>query len=130
MSLVVSVRRRAPDGTWHDVDLGPGGNLAGFERWRINVWGSRHLRALGLRILPELDRRDLSVQGRELDALDAEVRLLTDHLGEIVPKIVAEADVVSNADPYETIRHRLANIATAIAIARAIPADAGELTIS
>jgi hypothetical protein len=128
MSLTVSVYQRAADGTRQRVELAPGADLAGFERWRINVWGSRHVRALGLRILPDLDRRDLSVSGAELDALAAEVELLGGRLREVAAQIAAEGDVVSNGDPYETIRARLDNITAAIAVARSVPE--GELVIS
>jgi hypothetical protein len=129
VSLRVSVFQCDGDGGRRAIVLGPGRDLAGFEVWRTNVWGSRHVRRLGLRILPELDRRDLRVRGEELDALAAEVDLLTQHLMRLVPLMVADGDVVSNADPHETVRTRLDNIAHAIEVARALPANAGELVI-
>src|SRR4051794_36180281 len=51
-------------------------DLAGFESWRQEVWGSAATIALGAHFLPQLDGSDLYVQPDEVDAFAAECALL------------------------------------------------------
>jgi hypothetical protein len=88
------------------------------------------VKRLGLTLLPSLAVGDLYVSGEGLAQLDAEVRRLQDCLGLVVNELLAHGvHIVANADPYETVSFRLANIAEAVRLARALPEGAGEVVI-
>ena len=73
MSLLVNVYTRAPDGKMVVVDPAePADELAGFESYRRQLYGSEAARALGLRLLPTLDGDNLYAEGADLDRLRAE----------------------------------------------------------
>jgi hypothetical protein len=62
--------------------------LAGFENWRTEVWGSAAVCALGATVFPQLAVRDLYVMpGRQLNDFRRECRLLRAHLDEIVDAV-------------------------------------------
>ena len=107
------------------------------------------MKRLGLRVLPSLVDGDVFASGAELLALEAEVTLLDRSLEAVVDELFAN-DVTSSrtprssldaafvvgegvrevpVDPCEEIRFRLANIAEAIRLARAIPNGEGEVVI-
>lgn len=99
----------------------PGSDLAGFESWRHNVYGSATARALGLTLLPTLREEDLFAEGGSLDQLEVEVRTLLAH----VPELVADSarrgiPLVSNAEPGPTVTFRLGNVLAAIEAARTV----------
>lgn len=126
MSLSVYARRRDADG--NSVQLAPTpprNDLAGFEAWRQEVWGSPAVKRLGLRILPSLADGDVFASGAELDALDAEVRALQHALSAVIGELWPHADP---QDAYDSLRFRLDNIAEAVRLARAVPD--GEVVIS
>lgn len=111
-----------------ETPMPPYSELAGFESWRWTVWGSAPVRRLGLTILPSLADGDVYASGVRLDELEAEVRQLERVLRAVVDELEASGvHIVANADPYETVRERLANIAAAIRLARALPG--GEVVI-
>jgi hypothetical protein len=112
MSLDVSVHRRDPT----SGELGPdlvvetGANLAGFENWRTNVYGSHSVRQRA-RFLPQLATGDLVIEGADLVPLLEEcVHVLRD-----IDAIANDVEV-----DVETLRFRVANIAAATARAISI----------
>jgi len=65
-----------------------GSELAGFENWRTEVWGSAAVRALGATMFPRLAVQDLHVMpGRQLNDFRRECRLLRAHLDEIADAV-------------------------------------------
>lgn len=108
--------------------------LAGFENWRTEVWGSAVVRELGATIFPRLASGDLYVMpGRELNDFRRECRLIREHLEEIAAAVDLsrqEGAVVttggvtrpgeSRAVLRDTISRRLANIEAAIRRAKKV----------
>lgn len=108
--------------------------LAGFENWRTQVWGSDVVRALGATIFPQLAVRDLYVMpGRQLNDFRRECRLLRAHLDEIAAAVdltsqqgvtVTTAGVIRPGESRESLRtvlsQRLANIEAAIRRAKKV----------
>jgi hypothetical protein len=108
--------------------------LAGFENWRTEVWGSAAVRALGATIFPQLAVRDLQVMpGRQLNEFRRECRLLRAHLDEIVAAVdltsqqgvvVTTTGVIRPGESREALRaalsQRLANIEAAIRRAKKV----------
>lgn len=102
--------------------------LAGFENWRTEVWGSVAVRALGATIFPLLAVRDLYVMpGRQLNDFRRECRLLRAHLDEIAAAVdltsqqgitVTTTGVTRPGETREALRaalsQRLANVEAAI----------------
>ncbi|WP_030231685.1 MULTISPECIES: hypothetical protein [unclassified Streptomyces] len=85
MSLAVDVFLREPDGQWRILDVPEGrDDSAGFESWRVTVWGSEPVRALGARFLPVLADGDLvEVEAEDVADFLGEVALLREHLDAI-----------------------------------------------
>lgn len=82
MTLSVNVYLRHSDGTFTDlIEIGSPESLAGPEAFRFSLYGSAEMRSLGTRLLPELARSDLWVEGSELDELKAEVTTALTHFG-------------------------------------------------
>jgi hypothetical protein len=154
MSLTVHARRKvaAPgDGDEWLKPAPPYSEHAGFESWRTDVWGSASAKRLGLRLLPSLAAGDIFASGADLEALALEVDLVQSSLRDIVDELLAtgvhivwRSDVQPGVDmknvsvdgtgrpqndPYETVRMRLANIAEAVRLARALPKGTGEVVI-
>ena len=87
-----------------------GADLAGFERWRMTVWGSEAVRALGARFFPVLADGDLTVQPDQMDAFLAECALIRASVELIAPR----SDPGESIPQYvEQISARLANIEAA-----------------
>ncbi len=136
MTLTVHARRRNADRGQHNEEdawltpTPPHNELAGFESWRASVWGSGVVRRHGLHVLPCLAEGDLYASGPLLEELAADISRFQKSLKPIVAELLDEGThIVSNADPYETVRFRLANIEEAVRLARAIPDGAGEVVI-
>jgi hypothetical protein len=134
MSLTVHARRRGPsggEGLEFETPAAPHSELAGFEFWRSAVWGSPAVRRLGLQILPSLTAGDVCASGQQLADLEREVSELQRSLKAVVEELLADGVhiVASPNDPYETVRFRLANIAEAVRLARALPDCTGEVVI-
>lgn len=135
MSLLVHARQRGLKGSSDDWTFippaPPYGEFAGFESWRTTVWGSAQAKRLGLRLLPMLADRDLYVSGPELEQLETELATLQIALEDFVDKLrqAGVHVVASPADSLDTVRVRLANIAEAIRVARALPANEGQVVI-
>jgi hypothetical protein len=141
MSLSVHARCRGSD-DWEKPSP-PHSDLAGFESWRRDVWGSAPVKRLGLRILPSLAGGDTFASGADLEALAHDVDLLQRSLRDIVDELLATGVHIvwrgevragmdmknvsvdgkgrPQNDPYETVRFRLANIAEAVRRARELP---------
>jgi hypothetical protein len=56
---------------------------AGFESWRIEVWGSPRVRALGAEFFPQLAGGDLYVEPAQVASFQRDCALLREHLGAI-----------------------------------------------
>ncbi|MEV6067190.1 hypothetical protein AB0L82_11610 [Nocardia sp. NPDC052001] len=100
----------------------PGGELAGFERWRTTVWGSTAVLALGAYYFPVLARGDLTVLPHAVPEFLDECALLRKHLD----AIAAQAD---DSHPREVHTERIAARLTHIeaAAARALEVGGGVL---
>jgi hypothetical protein len=108
--------------------------LAGFENWRTEVWGSAAVRALGATIFPQLAVRDLHVMpGRQLNDFRRECRLLRAHLDEIADAVdltsqqgitITKTGVIKPGETREAFRaalsQHLANIEAAIRRAKKV----------
>jgi hypothetical protein len=117
MSLIVSPYKRLPDGSteWLNV-ANHSAELAGFESTRQTFWGSATTKALGLSLLSTLASGDIWAEGADLDLLEAEIATLSRHL-----------DLFPDQQAYWRVR--LANVITAIQIARDLPAAQGGVYI-
>ena len=146
MSLNVHARRRVADGGpdefVEETPAPPFNGLAGFEAWRHRVWGSPPVVRLGCTVLPLLAERDVFASGQMLEELERDVKLLQASLRRVVDEllqsgvpIVAPDALVAGAvpgapiDPYQVVAARLANIAEAVRLAKAVPGGAGEVVI-
>ena len=80
MSLVVSAFWTDPGtGESHEfTDCSDGHQMAGVERARWDLWGSKAVRRRAATFLPQLADSDLWVHPAELPAFVAEVRTLPD----------------------------------------------------
>jgi hypothetical protein len=88
----------------------PGGDLAGHEVCRHDLWGSPVVIGLGAVVLPALRDGDIYAEGPQMLAdLDRDCRLILDHI-----------DAVAAGTPFdeEYIRYRTGNIRAAIERAR------------
>lgn len=113
MSLLVHVFVLEEDGRRQILDpTAPGGDLAGFERWRTLVWGAEPVRALGARFFPVLATGDLTVApGDVLDFL-RECDLFRTN----IPAIVPTDDPHHSHECFERrVSERLTNIERAAA---------------
>ena len=91
--------------------------VAGPEVWRTEVYGSPKAKALGLTLLPSLTRRNLNVQGTELDRLAWEIEALSrnvDLFDVVTPLVVASALRTQS----EEMLLRFQNIVNAVAEAK------------
>src|SRR5438067_4113229 len=92
MSLVVSVFFRDAEGRRRRVEGAPS-RAAGFERWRVEVWGSEAVRTLLERSHPEtpllvtLRHGNLVVEHPALDQLEREVETLLARAAELAGAI-------------------------------------------
>jgi hypothetical protein len=101
--MSLSVRKCVlTDDDWEIVDEPDHSQtLAGFERWRVDVWGSPIIIALGCTSLPQLRHHDVYCFGDDVHHLLNDTHLILNHLTEI-----AQA---TNTDE-ETIAYRTRNI--------------------
>ncbi|WP_326566941.1 hypothetical protein VSH64_34540 [Amycolatopsis rhabdoformis] len=97
-------------------------DLAGFESWRTEVWGSAAARALGVRFFPMLDGGELMARPDEVPDFVVETKIMRANLDRLVP----EPDRDHSREWYlDTISSRLANIQ--IAAGRALGVGGGVL---
>lgn len=89
----------------------PSQDLAGFESYRRQLYGSRAARALGLTLLPTLEGGDIYAEGEDVNRLRAEAELALAN----VELFVAEAGASA-----ESLRPRFANIIAAAHRAAAV----------
>jgi hypothetical protein len=117
MTLTVTPYKRLGDGSIVWIDLPePGADLAGVESTRHTFWGSATAQRLGLVLTPLLRDRDIWAEGADLTRLEHEITILLDHLDAFVGE-------------QEYWQFRLANIQTAIRLARSIPDGQGGVYI-
>jgi hypothetical protein len=112
MSLLVNAYTRGDGGEM--VILEPNDHseeLAGFEVFRKTFYGGQTARSLGLRLLPILADADLYVEGRDLEILQAESKLVVQNIYRFVEEAAAET---------ERLRFYMQNILNAIARARTV----------
>lgn len=123
MSLDVSIYRVRPDGDGEEIPLDDaGGNphLAGFERWRREMWGSAVVRSWGCHILPELAVADVYARGARLEALGREAALLEARLNDLAMAVGVNREVLG---------YRLGKIRRAVAVALKEPPGSAEVRI-
>jgi hypothetical protein len=82
MSLSV-VRCKYVDDELIPIDWEYAQEIAGFEVTRHELWGSAALIALGAQMLPDLRTSNVYCPPDQLDDLEADVRLVLDHLDEL-----------------------------------------------
>lgn len=81
MSLSVDVYTRTPEGGTVVLPLPSGASdLAGFESWRHDVWGSARVCALRADLFPRLAADDLYVEPADVPRFRDECALLRAHL--------------------------------------------------
>jgi hypothetical protein len=81
VSLSVHVFVRDTSGRRTILSGSPGASdLAGFESWRDDVWGSAAVRALGARFFPRLASGDLYVEPARVPDFQSECVLVREHL--------------------------------------------------
>ncbi|MEV6204172.1 hypothetical protein AB0M64_29975 [Streptomyces sp. NPDC051771] len=84
MSLLVHTFVLDADGRREILESPPGGgDLAGFESTRAELWGSPGMRALGARFFPRLDGDDLHVEPEEVEDFLAECETVRPHLADL-----------------------------------------------
>ncbi|MFG2351881.1 hypothetical protein [Streptomyces phaeochromogenes] len=121
MSLSVDVYVPRAEGGIEVLDVPPeSSDVAGWERWRTEVWGSEPVRSLGARFFPRLATEDLTVAPDEVSDFLAECDLLRAHLARIADHMAAEAEAgtgaasrKSHAEHADDVRRRLDNIVNA-----------------
>jgi hypothetical protein len=81
MSLSISVHlvNEVSGGIGTEIPLPSGEDLAGFEVWRREVYGSNAAMRLGLTLLPTLREDDIRVTGGDITKLKKEAECLIDH---------------------------------------------------
>jgi hypothetical protein len=90
MSLLVHVFVLDADGKMQLLEEPRGvSDLAGFENWRTQVWGSEVVRSLGARFFPALADGDLEVAAGQVPAFKDECLLLRENLETIVTQTAA-----------------------------------------
>lgn len=87
MGLTVSVFLRDELGTPVPDKVLGGSLAAGFENWRVQVWGSPQVRALGAEYFPRLAEADLYVNAGEVTAFLRECALLRENLDAIAAAV-------------------------------------------
>ncbi|MFD3311824.1 hypothetical protein [Streptomyces sp. NPDC058694] len=121
MSLSVDVYVPRAEGGIEVLDVPPeSSDVAGWERWRTEVWGSEPVRSLGARFFPRLATEDLTVAPDEVSDFLAECDLLRTHLARIADHMTAEAGTEagtgsrkSHAEHADDVSRRLDNIVNA-----------------
>ncbi|MFD3380785.1 MULTISPECIES: hypothetical protein [unclassified Streptomyces] len=121
MSLSVDVYVPRAEGGIEVLDVPPeSSDVAGWERWRTEVWGSEPVRSLGARFFPRLATEDLTVAPDEVSDFLAECDLLRTHLARIADHMTAEAATEagtgsrkSHAEHADDVSRRLDNIVNA-----------------
>jgi hypothetical protein len=125
MSLSVDVYVPRAEGGIEVLDVPPeSSDVAGWERWRTEVWGSEPVRSLGARFFPRLATEDLTVAPDEVSDFLAECDLLRTHLARIADHMTAEAEAgagagagtgsrKSHAEHADDVSRRLDNIVNA-----------------
>jgi hypothetical protein len=103
-------------------DPARGAELAGFESFRVKVWGSDVVRALGARFFPVLAGDDLTVAPDDVAAFLDECAVLRANLDMIAPRT---GPAHSHEWYLEVVSTRLANIEAAAR--RALDAGGGVL---
>ncbi|MEU4216565.1 hypothetical protein [Actinoplanes sp. NPDC026623] len=111
MSLSVYVFVFGRDGEWTLLDApSMGAELAGFESFRVTVWGSDAVRALGARFFPMLASGDLTVAPEDVAAFLGECAVLRANLDAIAPQTGPQH---SHEWYSDTVSDRLANVEAA-----------------
>jgi hypothetical protein len=105
MTLIVNVFALDPAGGSEILDTPPGScDLAGHERMRTDLWGSKVVRSIGARFLPELATGDLWIMPGDIAAFLVECELVRTN----IPKIAVHT---GSAEDY--IAFRLNNMIAA-----------------
>ena len=110
MSLSISVHLvdEASGGIGTEIPLPTGGDLAGFEVWRRELYGSDNVLRLGLTLLPTLRGDDIRATGDDIKRLKKEAECIVEHAEMLASSIGIEASA---------IRFRAENIARACDLA-------------
>jgi hypothetical protein len=96
MSLSISVHLidEASGGIGNEIPLPLGGDLAGFEVWRMHLYGSDDAVRLGLTLLPTLCREDIQVTGEDIEKLKREAQCIADHAALFASRIGVEESAI------------------------------------
>ncbi|MFF5002083.1 hypothetical protein ACFY3G_04580 [Streptomyces phaeochromogenes] len=117
MSLSVDVYVPRAEGGIEVLDVPPdSSDVAGWERWRTEVWGSEPVRSLGARFFPRLATEDLTVAPDEVSDFLAECDLIRTHLAPIADHMAAEPGTgprKSHVEHADDVSRRLDNIVKA-----------------
>jgi len=110
MSLAISVHLvdEASGGIGTEIPLPLGGDLAGFEIWRKELYGSDDAVRLGLTLLPTLRQDDIRATGEDIKRLRREAECIADNAQLFASRIGVEE---------RAIRFRAENIARACDVA-------------
>ncbi|WP_369637690.1 hypothetical protein [Nocardia sp. JMUB6875] len=123
MSLTVHVFVRQ-DGETSFLDAPEGWmDLAGFERWRTEVWGNAAVRELGARFFPILAEDNLWVEPEEVLQFAGECARLSDNLSVIAPFPYPPWPDATHLMVMDAVASRLAHIQ--IAVGRALGVNGG-----
>ena len=96
MSLSISVHlvEKASGGLGREIPLPEGGDLAGFEAWRSELYGSDEVLRLGLTLLPSLREADIRAKGDDLLRLKNEAECIVEHAEKLASRIGADAKAI------------------------------------
>ena len=116
MSLLVDVFVIRDDGETDLLDVPDGcSDMAGFESWRREVWGSAVVRSLGARFFPVLADADLMVSPDQVADFLVECALIRGSLEAVAPR---RDPALRDAGYVRQVSARLANIEAAAERAR------------
>jgi hypothetical protein len=94
LSISVHLIDEASGETGKGVPLPPGGDLAGFEIWRKELYGSDDALRLGLTLLPTLRAADIQVTGDDIKRLKREAECIANHAELFASRIGVEASAI------------------------------------
>jgi hypothetical protein len=80
MTLAVYAYTRRADGTMEHIKTEHPKTLAGFEVCRHDLWGADVMDTLGLSLLPTLKTRNIEAEGKDLEQLEREVKIVLSNL--------------------------------------------------
>ena len=89
MSLLVYAYIRETDGSIKDIEEkpeAPYNDLAGFEGCRNKLWGSKIVKQIGCKILPQFSGNDVYAENNNLKSLENDCHLILNSIKEVSTK--------------------------------------------